>query len=380
MASDPQILGALSDAGDSLSARALALGGVLLGTLDVVDAAAHSTWTTTELDSRMARLDVNGASNDRPRASPPLVSVIVPSFDEEENLDALYDRIVLGLAELEQQGESYEVVFVDDGSNDETWSLVSKMAANDPRVRGLRLSRNFGQQAALSAGMAAAAGRTVCFLDADLQDPPELIIEMLERWADGFEVVYGVRRSRDLNRARNLAYRAFYRIYRSLAEVDVPLDSGDFALLDRRVVDEILALPEHNRFLRGLRSWVGFEQTGIEFDRPERRLGDSKNSFINLVRLALDGVTSLSAKPLRWATIGGGIAALTGIVFAIYVIAARMASTSVPSGWASTMSVILTMGGVQLLVVGVLGEYLARVFDETKRRPNFIVAERTDEQ
>ncbi|MEE9415468.1 MAG: glycosyltransferase family 2 protein [Acidimicrobiales bacterium] len=379
MASNPQLLGALTHARDSESARAIALGGALLGSLDVDDAAAHSSWTTTELDAEIAQLSPDSDAAQGISQPPPLVSVVVPAFDEQDNVGPLHDRIVLALNSLEREGESFEIVFVDDGSGDDTWSVISKLAANDPRVRGLSLSRNFGQQAALSAGMTVAEGRTVCFLDADLQDPPELIVEMLESWADGYEVVYAVRRSRDAGRSKKFAYSAFYRVYRLLADIDVPLDSGDFALLDRRVVDEILALPEHNRFLRGLRSWVGFEQVGIEFDRPERTAGEPKLSLARLVRLALDGVTSLSAKPLRLATLVGLVTACIGLAFTVYAVIARLTSSSVPSGWASTIAVILTMGGIQLLVLGVLGEYLARVFDEAKQRPNFIIAETTGE-
>jgi dolichol-phosphate mannosyltransferase len=241
----------------------------------------------------------------------------------------------------------------------------------------VRLSRNFGHQAALSAGMSVATGASVCFMDADLQDPPELLDELVARWREGNDVVYAIRRTRKEGLAKRLAYRGFYRLYHRLANIDVPLDSGDFALLDRRVVDHVLALPEHNRFLRGLRSWVGFRQVGVEYDRDSRHAGAPKYTLGRMFKLAVDGLLSFSAAPLRLAAWLGVLAALAGAIYIGVAVAYRVFAGDVPEGWTSIIAIVLTVGGVQLMVIGVLGEYVARVYDETKGRPNFLVAETT---
>lgn len=302
-----------------------------------------------------------------------LVSIVVPAFNEEENLDTLWQRV---RPVLDSVGDG-ELVIVDDGSADRTWAEITRLSAQDPRVRGVRLSRNFGHQAALSAGMAQARGRTVCFMDADLQDPPELLGQLLEQWRAGHEVVYAVRRSRKEGLAKRTAYSGFYRVYRRLANIDVPVDSGDFALLDRRVVDELLALPEHNRFLRGLRSWVGYRQVGVEYDRDARHAGEPKYTTRRLFRLAVDGLLSFSAVPLRMASYLGILVALAGGIYIGVAVVFRLFYGGVPEGWTSIIAVILAIGGMQLIVVGVLGEYVARIYDESKARPNFLIAETT---
>jgi dolichol-phosphate mannosyltransferase len=225
--------------------------------------------------------------------------------------------------------------------------------------------------------MAHARGRTVCFMDADLQDPPELLVELMARWREGNEVVYAIRRTRTEGIVKRTAYRAFYRLYRRLANIDVPLDSGDFALLDRRIVDQLLALPERNRFLRGLRSWVGFRQVGVEYDRDARHAGEPKYTTRRLFRLALDGLLSFSAAPLRVASFLGIMLALAGGVYVGIAVVSRLFFGGVPEGWTSIIAVVLAIGGMQLIVVGVLGEYVARIYDESKARPNFLVAEST---
>ena len=347
-------------------ARSLAAGAVLRGRLSKEIAAQVSPCTVPELEALVgsAQLIDDVA---------PLVSVVVPAFNEADNLDALWSRLSAVFDEI----GSGELIVVDDGSSDETWAAVTRLAEIDKRARGLRLSRNFGHQAALSAGMAHARGRTVCFMDADLQDPPELLPELLERWSAGHEVVFAVRRSRQEGLAKRTAYRWFYRVYRRLADIDVPLDSGDFALLDRRAVDHLLALPEHNRFLRGLRTWVGYRQTGVEYDRDARHAGTSKYDLKGLFRLAFDGLVSFSAAPLRLASLLGVLVALAGGVYIAIAVAYRLFAGGVPQGWTSIVAVVLTVGGMQLIVVGVLGEYVARIYDETKARPNYLVAETT---
>ena len=349
------------------AARSLAAGSVVRGRLSPEAAAQLSTYTAEQLRALV------GAGTTATVDPSIEISVVVPAYNEEENLDALWHRL---RPVLDAVGGG-EVVLVDDGSRDATWSEITRLAASDGRVRGLRLSRNFGHQAALSAGMADARGRTVCFLDADLQDPPELIQQLLEQWRAGNQVVYAVRRNRKEGLAKRLAYRSFYRLYRRLANIDVPLDSGDFALLDRTVVDRILALPEHNRFLRGLRSWVGYRQVGVEYDRDARNAGEPKYTARQLFRLAFDGLLAFSAVPLRLASFLGIVEALAGGVYIAAAIVARLFLGGIPEGWTSIIAVVLSVGGMQLVVIGVLGEYVARIYDESKARPNFLIAETT---
>lgn len=351
------------------AARSLAAGAVLRGRLTPEAAALLSPCTAHELQA----IEAGGRADHRTGTQAVVLSVVVPAYNESDNLRSLWERLRPVLDEI----GSSELIVVDDGSGDGTWKVVLELAADDDRVRGVRLSRNFGHQAALSAGMAQARGDAVCFMDADLQDPPELLHRLVEEWRNGNEVVYAVRRTRKEALPKRLAYGAFYRLYKRLADIDVPLDSGDFALLDRQVVDELLALPEHNRFLRGLRSWVGYRQVGLPYDRDARHAGTPKYTLRKLVRLALDGLVSFSAAPLRLASLLGMVVALAGGLYIGVALAARIFLGGVPKGWTSIVAVILTIGGMQLIVVGVLGEYVARIYDETKARPNFVVAETT---
>lgn len=300
------------------------------------------------------------------------VSVVVAAFDEADTLPALWQR----LAPVLDGFAGSEVVIVDDGSGDRTWDVVCDLADQDDRIRGIRLSRNFGQQAALTVALEATTGQVVACIDADLQDPPELLTEMAERCRSGADVVYAVRRTRDAGALKRTAYRVFYRVYRALAEIEVPLDSGDFAVLDRRVVDELIALPERTRFLRGLRSWVGFRQEAFEYDRPDRAVGQPKYTFRKLLRLALDGLVSLSSLPLRVASVLGFLTALAGVAYIGVAIVTKIVSDDVPAGWTSLIAIVLVLGGAQLTVIGVLGEYVARVYHEVKRRPHAVVQER----
>jgi dolichol-phosphate mannosyltransferase len=350
-------------------ALSLAAGSVVRGRLSPEVAAQLSGYTVAEL-SELAR---------RPAAvetdADLLVSIVVPAFNEEENIADLWLRL---RPVLDSVGGGTELVIVDDGSADRTWPEIVRLAGEDPRIRGVRLSRNFGHQAALSAGMTHARGQTVCFMDADLQDPPELLTELLEQWYAGHEVVYAVRRTRKDGFAKRTSARWFYRLYRRLANIDVPVDSGDFALLDRAVVDQLLALPERNRFLRGLRSWVGYRQIGVEYDRDARHAGEPKYTTRRMFRLALDGLLSFSAAPLRLASYLGVVVALAGGVYMAIAFVHRVFLGDVPDGWTSIIAVVLSLGGMQLIVIGVLGEYVARIYDESKARPNFLVAETTD--
>ncbi len=305
----------------------------------------------------------------------PELSVVVPAFNEEANVGPMHQRLVAALADLV---DGLEVVFVDDGSSDATWSRVRELAAADPRVRGIRFARNFGHQAALTAGVDAAAGRAVVIIDGDLQDPPEVIPEMVSRWREGSEVVYGQREAREGETWFKLATAAlFYRILRGITNVEIPVDTGDFRLMGPRAVAAFRALPERNRFIRGLVSWIGFPQTAVRYRRQARRDGATKFPLRKMLRFALDGITSFSFLPLRLATWAGFAVSVCAFLYIAVVIVLKAIGVSW-SGYTSLMASILFLGGVQLLMIGILGEYLARIFDEVKRRPLYLVGESTD--
>jgi len=304
----------------------------------------------------------------------PTVSVILPVYNEQETLPALEARLLPVLQD--RVAGRFEVILVDDGSIDDSPRILDQLHVRDPRVKVIHLSRNFGHQAALQAGIDAASGEAVVLMDADLQDPPEVLCALIDQWERGYEVVYAVRRRRAESAVKRAAYALFYRTLRAVAEIDVPLDSGDFCLLDRRVVRALVALPERNRFLRGLRSWVGFRQIGVEYEREARYGGESKYTVRKLVRLALSGYIGFSAMPLRLAVWLGVMAAGAGFGIAIWALATKLAGVYSPRGWVSTVGVILFIGGVQLLILGVIGEYLSRVYDEVRQRPLYIVRSR----
>ena len=252
---------------------------------------------------------------------------------------------------------------------------LAALQADDPRLAVLTLSRNFGHQAAVSAGLDHARGQAVVVLDGDLQDPPELIPELLEQWRSGFDVVYAVRRHRAENPLKRLGYHVFYRLMRIVSDLDIPLDSGDFGLMDRRVVDALRDLPEQARFLRGLRSFVGFRQTAIEYDRPARAAGQPKYSLTALARLALDGLVSFSSTPLRLATALGLTTAALALALIAWVLLDAFHHHTAPRGWASILAAVLFMGAVQLISLGIIGEYVRLIFVESKRRPTYIVSD-----
>jgi polyisoprenyl-phosphate glycosyltransferase len=308
-----------------------------------------------------------------------MISVVVPMFNEEAVLPEFERRLT---AATKTWGDDYEIVVVDDGSTDLTPSLLRIIADGDPRWHVRRLSRNFGHQAAVSAGLEAAIGDAVVVLDADLQDPPEVVERLLDRWRDGFDVVFAVRRNRKEGLVKRLCYAGFYRLWKLTSDVPPPADSGDFCVMDRRVVEVINKLPERNRFLRGLRAFVGFRQVGVEYDREARRAGVSKYTFKKLLRLASDGLFSFGAAPLRLASAAGLAFCLAAFFLAAFVVAWKLTDVSIfgmkPSnaaGWTSLAAVILFSAGVQMLLLGVIGEYLARIFEEVKGRPGWIVAE-----
>jgi dolichol-phosphate mannosyltransferase len=277
---------------------------------------------------------------------------------------------------LEGLADAWELLFVDDGSDDGSADILDELHRRDPRIKVIHFSRNFGHQAALQAGLDAATGSCVALMDADLQDPPEVLCRLIERWRSGYQVVYAVRKGRKEGLFKRTAYALFYRSMRAIAEVDVPVDAGDFCLLDRSVVDVLTALPERGRFLRGLRSWIGFRQIGVEYERDVRHAGEPKYTLGKLVRLALSGYIGFSTLPLRLASLVGVFSAAVGFLLALWAVVVRVRGIPAPWGWASTVAIILFMGGVQLLVLGIIGEYLGRMYDEVRRRPTYIVSSR----
>lgn len=300
----------------------------------------------------------------------PRISFVIPLFNEQENLPELHRRLRAALDPLDIEPE---IILVNDGSSDATPTMIHMLSQADPRVVGVMLSRNFGHQAAVSAGIAECTGDAVIVMDGDLQDPPEVLEQFIARWRDGAEVVYAVRTKRKEGLLKRTAYGAFYRLLRKLSDIDIPLDSGDFGLMDRKVVNALLALPERQRFVRGLRCFVGFRQEGLVYERAGREAGAPKYTFKALVRLAMDGLISFSSAPLNLITYLG----LGSCVFALGLIAWVMGRAIIgqrpPEGWASTMVVVLFFGSVQLLSLGIIGEYLRRIFLEVKGRPTYIV-------
>lgn len=299
-------------------------------------------------------------------------SLVLPVYNESENLPELYRLLTETMAAT---NEPYEILFVDDGSSDDSAALIKEFRERDDRVKLVRFSRNFGHQAALTAGLELASGKAVIAMDSDLQDSPDVIPKFIERWKEGYDVVYAIRQTRREGLFKNIAYKAFYRTLRHLSEFEIPIDSGDFSLMDRKVIDLICALPERTRYVRGLRAWVGFKQTGVAVDRASRYAGAPKYTFLRLVNLAIAGVISSSLIPLRIATGLGLVVSITSFLSIIVVVYLRLFTTLSLPGFAATASILLLLGGMQLLTVGVLGEYVGRIFEEVKGRPLFIVAE-----
>jgi dolichol-phosphate mannosyltransferase len=302
----------------------------------------------------------------------PRVSVAVPLYNEEDGVTELVWRVGAVLDGL--PGGPHEIVLVDDGSTDKTAALLEEAAARDPRLVVVSLSRNFGHQAALSAALDYVTGDVTILMDGDLQDPPELIPDFLARHAEGYDVVYARRTRRKEVWWLRAAYFLFYRMMRWLSNVDVPVDAGDFGLLSRRVVDELRRAPERQRFLRGLRSWVGFRQLGIPVERSERSAGESKYSLRRLLGLAFDGVFAFSIVPIRAAALLGAVAVGLSGLFALYALFAKLALHRSPQGFTSLILVLTFLSGVNLFFLGVVGEYVGRVYEEVKRRPLYVVS------
>jgi dolichol-phosphate mannosyltransferase len=305
----------------------------------------------------------------------PTISIIAPVYNEEPVLPELYKRIS---GVMDEAGESWELVLVDDGSRDRSAQIIGELHEKDNRVKGISFSRNFGFQEAVTAGMDFASGDAVILTDADLQDPPEVMPEMIARWREGYDVVYGVRTEREGETwFKLITAKMFYRIIHRITSVNIPLDTGDFRLMDRRVVEAIGRMRERNRFLRGMVPWVGYKQTGVYFKREPRFAGDAKySSFRRMLRFAMDAITSFSYVPLQLATyLGFAIAGLTALAILV-VVFLRLFSVNALTGQATTLVAVLFLGGVQLISLGIIGEYLGRIYDEVKGRPLYLVKDK----
>lgn len=306
------------------------------------------------------------------------LSIVVPLYNEEGNVAPLVERIA-GIAERLPGIASYEIVLVNDGSRDRTIEKIREEMRRRQNIVLVNLSRNFGHQLAATAGLEISQGDAVVLMDGDLQDPPELIAQFIERWRAGYDVVYAVRRTRKGESAFKLFTAAmFYRIIKRLTNVSIPVDTGDFRLMSRRVVEALKRSHERHRFLRGMVSWVGYNQTGVEYDREERQYGETKYPLKKMLKFAVDGITSFSDVPLRFASYLGFTVSTAAFFYAVVIIlfkAFRFGTPEYARGWASTMVVILFLGGVQLIGIGILGEYIGRIYDEVKARPLYLIAD-----
>ena len=305
------------------------------------------------------------APADRPR-----VTVVIPLFNETRAVPELCRRLH---AVLSQAASGYDVILVDDGSGDDTWARIQAEHAQNPCVKGIRLSRNFGHQVALSAGLDHVTGDVAVMMDGDLQDPPELIPEMLERWRQGWDVVYATKRSRKEGLPKRVAFRAFHAIMHRVADIDVPEGAGNFSLMSGRVVAALRAMPERARYLSGLRSWVGFRQIGVQFDRDARYDDAPRMRLSRLVKLALDAIFGFSRLPLRLALYVGIIASTLSLGVGLWVVYQRLFTDNAITGWASTLASIHFVGGAILITLAVIGEYVGRIYDEVKQRPLYLV-------
>ena len=310
----------------------------------------------------------------------PLLSVIVPVKDEEDAITPFVNRtsaVLDGLRDYQGGSIGWEILFVDDGSTDRTMAAILAAHDADPRIGALSLSRNFGKEAALSAGIDNVRGQVVVPIDVDMQDPPEVIGAMIDKWREGYEVVYGVRRNRLTDSLpKRLTADLYYRAHNWLSMDKIPEHAGDFRLLDRKVVEVIRRMPERNRFMKGLFAWSGFRQTAVDYDRTERTVGETKFNYWKLWTLAIDGITSASTAPLRVWSYLGGIIALLALIYAVYIGVRTLILGADVAGYPSLMVAILFMGGVQLLSLGILGEYVGRILVETKHRPIYIIRQR----
>ncbi len=301
------------------------------------------------------------------------LSVVVPMYNEEEVIEVTYRRLK---AVLDTLGETFEIVFVNDGSRDRTSDIVRGICAEDRSVKLVEFSRNFGHQIAVTAGMDHSSGRAVVLIDADLQDPPELIVEMVARWREGYDVVYGKRIERKGESwFKKMTAAMFYRLLRSMTSVNIPVDTGDFRLMDRKVCDALTSMRERSRFIRGMVSWAGFKQTSVDYAREERFAGETKYPLRKMIRLSIDAMTSFSTRPLKIASILGFVLSAIGFVYLFVVLYQRFFTDSTTAGWTSLIAISLLFHGITLSLLGVLGEYIGRTYEEAKRRPLYLVSD-----
>lgn len=307
-----------------------------------------------------------------------LLSVIIPIFNEEENIRLLHHRLCGVMQKIDSP---FELIFVNDGSKDNSMALIKLLANEHSNVKYVDFSRNFGHQIAVSAGIDVAKGDAVVIIDADLQDPPELIIEMHQKWKEGYEVVYAKRRARKgENFLKKFTAKMFYRILNKITSFNIPLDTGDFRIIDKKIVEVLKSMPEQQKFLRGQISWAGYKQTYVEYDRDSRNAGETGYTYKKMIRFALDGITSFSDAPLKLASLMGFIVSGVAFLMILYALYARFISRDYVPGWTSLMLAVLFIGGIQLICIGMIGEYISRIANNIKNRPLYIVRETNTEK
>jgi polyisoprenyl-phosphate glycosyltransferase len=361
---------------DRISEADIRFGQTIIPTTDPEEALRFCQALSTLIDANpgMNRFGEVGEEGKRKKPTQPALSVVLPVYEEKDNLPLLYTRLT---AVLDQAEPEYEIIFVDDGSRDGSLEILHEFASHDARVIVVELARNFGHQVAVSAGLDHSRGEAVIIMDADLQDPPEVLPQFIKKWREGHDVVYAIRERRKESWLMRSAYALFYRTLQKIASIDIPLDAGDFCIMDRRVVDLLNGMPERNRFVRGIRSWVGLDQVGLAYERQARNSGKPKFTFSRLLYLALDGLVSFSYIPLRAIGILGFCVSLISIILALYYTYQRIFRELTPPGFATTIVAILLLAGIQLITMGVIGEYVGRIFEEVKRRPLYVVKQVT---
>jgi len=303
-----------------------------------------------------------------------IYSVVAPLYNEELVINEFYKRLK---KVMDSTGEPYEIIFVNDGSRDRTLEISKQICKENKNVRLVSFSRNFGHQAAITAGMEYACGQAIIVIDTDLQDPPEVILEMIKKWKEDFDVIYGQRSERQGESFfKKITAKVFYRILKRMADVDMPVDAGDFRLIDRKVCDALKKLPEKNRYVRGLISWLGFRQTSIKFVRRERFAGETKYSLKKMLKFAVDAITSFSHKPLKISAYLGFFISLSSFIYLLAIIYRILFTDSMVPGWVCMTAIVLIVNGIILLMLGILGEYIGRIYDEAKGRPLYILDEK----
>lgn len=302
-----------------------------------------------------------------------MLSIIIPIYNEQDNINKLYDRLLKVILQI---NTSTEFIFINDGSKDNSIDLIKSLAEKDQRVKYINFSRNFGHQIAVTAGLDKAIGDRIVIIDADLQDPPELIIDMYNKMDEGYEVVYAKRKARKGESwLKKFTAKMFYRILKSITSVNIPVDTGDFRIMDRKIVDALKHMPEQQKFLRGQISWIGFNQTYIEYERDERNAGETGYTYIKMIRFALDGITSFSNFPLKFASICGFVVSGIAFIVMLYALYSRFISKDYIEGWTSIIISVLFLGGIQLISIGIIGEYISRLSANVRNRPLYIIRE-----